>query len=264
VTPSQIDGICSGKVRVEVKHAAGKFIKDLVLAKDEAISLDCPIRPTLAFLGVETETAAGERHREEAEQKILENLVGLTSVNLIAAPSEAVRRVLAREEATRASLLPGAGTEGDLVRRLGERLAEALEVQGFLVGLLPEERLQRTARLYLLAAGNTRAEVMEVVFAESASYLHALERLDRQFSSSRTWSGLITVDTRLFDAVPVLRVVGGSPAAVAGRPGGSRRRAARAPDGGHPGRPRGQEAPGHLVRAREGRLGSPHGGPGAR
>jgi tetratricopeptide (TPR) repeat protein len=216
VTPAQIVGICSGKVRVEVKHAAGKFIKDLVLAKDEAVSLDCPIRPTLAFLGVETESVGAERHREEAEEKILENLEGLTSVNLIAAPQEAVRRVLAREEATRASLLPGGGTEGDLVRRLGERLAEALEVQGFLVGVLPEERLQRTARLYLLAAGNTTAEMMEVVFAESASYLHALKRLDRQFSSRRTWSGLITVDTRLFDAVPVLRVVGGSPAAVAG------------------------------------------------
>ena len=59
VTPAQIDGICSGKVRVEVKHAAGKFIKDLVLDKDEAISLDCPIRPTLAFLGVEAASAAG-------------------------------------------------------------------------------------------------------------------------------------------------------------------------------------------------------------
>jgi tetratricopeptide (TPR) repeat protein len=217
VTPSQVDGICSGRVRVEVKHAAGKFIKSLELAKDEAISLDCPIRPTLAFLGVEAETTAGDRHREEAEQKIFENLdAGLTSVNLITAPQEAVDRVLAREEASRSSLLPGSGSDGDLVRRLGERLAEALEVQGFLVGSLPEERLQRTARLYLLAAGSTRAEVMNVVYGESASYLQVLERLDRRFSSSRTWSGLITVDTRLFEAVPVLRVVGGSPAAVAG------------------------------------------------
>jgi tetratricopeptide (TPR) repeat protein len=217
VTPSQIDGICSGRVRVEVKHAAGKFIKSLELAKDEAVSLDCPIRPTLAFLGVEAETTAGDRYREEAEEKIFENLdAGLTSVNLIAAPREAVDRVLAREEASRTSLLPGSGSDGDIVRRLSERLAEALEVQGFVVGVLPEERLQRTARLYLLAAGNTTAEVMDVIFGESASYLQVMGRLDRQFSSSRTWSGLITVDTRLFEAVPVLRVVGGSPAAVAG------------------------------------------------
>src|SRR5262245_37414738 len=37
VTPAEIEGICSGRVRVEVKHAAGKFIKDLQLGKDEAV-----------------------------------------------------------------------------------------------------------------------------------------------------------------------------------------------------------------------------------
>jgi tetratricopeptide (TPR) repeat protein len=216
VTPAQIDGICSGEVRVEVKHAAGKFIAELALPKDEAISLDCPIRPTLAFLGAEAESASGERHRHEAEKKIFENLSRLTSVNLIRAPREAVDRVLEQEETSRAGLLPGSGNGPDLVRRVGERLAAALEVQGFVVALLPEERLQRSARLYLLAAGSTTAESMDVVFAESASYLDVLAKMDRPFTSERTWSGLITVDTLLFDGPPVLRVVGGSPAAAAG------------------------------------------------
>ncbi len=216
VTPSQVDGICAGEVRVEVKHAAGKFITELVLPKDEAISLDCPIRPTLAFLGVEAESTTGERHRQEAEKKIFENLSQLTSVNLIRAPREAVDRVLEQEETTRTGLLPGSGSGPDLVRRVSERLAAALEVQGFVVGLLPEEQLQRSARLYLLAAGSTTAEDMDVVFGESASYLEALERLDRRFRSERTWSGLITVDTLLFGGPPVLRVVSGSPAATAG------------------------------------------------
>ena len=216
VTPSQVDGICSGEVRVEVKHAAGKFITELVLPKDEAISLDCPIRPTLAFLGVEAESVSGERHRQEAETRIWENLSPLTSVNWIRAPREAVERVLDLEETTRAGLLPSSGAEPDLVRRVSDRLAAALEVQGFIVGLLPEERLQRSARLYLLAAGSTTAEDMDVVFGESASYLDALEKLDRRFTSERTWSGLITVDTLLFEGAPVLRVVAGSPAASAG------------------------------------------------
>jgi hypothetical protein len=43
--------VCSGKHRIEVKHTSGKFIQDIVVAKDESVTLDCPIRPSLAYLG---------------------------------------------------------------------------------------------------------------------------------------------------------------------------------------------------------------------
>ncbi len=216
VTPAQIDGICSGRVRVEVKHAAGKFIKDLDLQKDEAISLDCPIRPTLAFLGVEAESAAGQRVLADAEEKLGRNLTRLASLNFISAPREAVDRLLEQDKLTRRSLLPGSGTDGDLVRKATDRLASTLEVQGFLLAVLPDERLQRTARLYLLAAGNTTAEALDVQFAETAAYTALLDRLDARFASERPWSGLVTVDTLLHDGVPVLRVAPGSPAVQAG------------------------------------------------
>jgi tetratricopeptide (TPR) repeat protein len=215
VTPAQIDGICSGRVRIEVKHAAGKFIKDVVLAKDEAVTLDCPIRPTLAFLGVEAAGASGERYLADADEKIRENLQRLTTLNFIAAPRDAVDRILAQDGVKRASLLPGAA-DADLVRKVTERLGAALEVQGFLIAVLPEERLQRTAQLDLLAAGNTSAETIEVAFAENAAYTGVLARLDPRFASERPWSGLITVDTLLSEGLPVLRVVAESPAAQAG------------------------------------------------
>jgi tetratricopeptide (TPR) repeat protein len=217
VTPAQIDRICSGKVRVEVKHStAGKFIKDLVLNKDDAISLDCPIRPTLAFLGVEAASAGGQRFVAEADEKIRQNLSRLTSLNFIPAPREAVDRILQQEKVTRLGLLPGA-TDPDVVRKATERLAEALEAQGFLVAVLPEERLQRTARLHLLAAGNTTAEAVDVTnFGEGAAYTGPLARLDAPFASERPWTGLVTVDTLLMEGIPALRVVAGSPAAQAG------------------------------------------------
>jgi tetratricopeptide (TPR) repeat protein len=218
VTPAEIGGICTGKVRVEVKHAAGKFIKDLVLGKDEAVSLDCPIRPTLAFLGVVAETPAGERNLADAEDRIRENLARMSSLNFIPAPREVVDRILEQEKVTRKSLVPGAGTDGDLVRKVTEKLAVALdEVQGFLLAVLPEERLQRTANLNLLAAGNVVADAWPVTFAEAASYGPFLARVDQKVTSYRPWSGIITVDTQLFsDGVPVLRIVPGSPAAEAG------------------------------------------------
>jgi len=114
--------------------------------------------------------------------------------------------------------VPGAGTDADLVKKVTDRLAGPLEVQGFLVAVLPEERLQKSAFLYLLAAGNAVAEPWPVTsFAESASYGPFLAKVDQKVTSYRPWSGLITVDTQLFpDGVPVLRVVSGSPAAQAG------------------------------------------------
>jgi len=216
VTPAQIDAICSGKVRVEVKHAAGKYIKDLVLGKDEATSLDCPIRPTLAFLGVEAASPAAQGSRTDAEERIHQNLSRLTSLNFITAPREAVDRIFEQEKLTRAGLLPGQGADPDVVRRVTNRLAAALEVQGFLIGVLQEERLQQKARLYVLAAGSTSAEPADVVFNESASYAPLLDKLDFSFAPVRPWSGLITVDTLLHPGPVVLRFVPGSPAASAG------------------------------------------------
>jgi tetratricopeptide (TPR) repeat protein len=217
VTPAQIDGICSGRVRVEVKHEAGRFIKDLVLEKDEAVSLDCPIRPTLAFLGVEAASAAGVRNLADAEEKIQTNLRDrLVSLNFIPAPREAVDRMLEQERLTRQGLLPEAGTDPDLVRKVTDRMATALEVQGFLLAVLIDERLQRTARLHLLAAGSTRAESIDVLFGDAPAYAPLVAKLDAVFASERPWSGLVTVDTLQHEGVPVLRVVPGSPAAQAG------------------------------------------------
>jgi tetratricopeptide (TPR) repeat protein len=216
VTPAEIPGICSGKVRIEVKHAAGKYIKDLLLEKDEAVSLDCPIRPTLAFLGVEATGSAGVRYLADADEKIQANLARLASLNFIAAPREAVDRMLEQERLTRQGLLPGSGTDPDLVRKVTDRMATALEVQGFLLAVLTEERLRPTARLHLLAAGNTTADSADIAFGEGPAYAPLLERLDAVFASERPWSGLVTVDTLLHDGVPVLRVVPASPAAQAG------------------------------------------------
>ena len=52
--------------------------------------------------------------------------------------------------------MPGRGhRRRTSIRKVTEKLAAALEVQGFLIAVLPEEKLQRTAVLHLLAAGNT-------------------------------------------------------------------------------------------------------------
>ncbi len=217
LTPAEIPGVCSGKIHLEVKHStAGKFIKDFTLGKDESLTLDCPIRPSLAFLGSVADTPAGERVLADADEKIRENLQKITSLNFIVPPRESVDRVLDGEKVTRKALVAGAGVDPDVVLKVTEKLALALDVQGFLVAVLPEAQLQRTAVLYLLAAGNAVAEPGEVNFAEAASYLRFVSKIDQRATVYRPWSGLITVDTLLHEGVPVLRAVPGSPAAQAG------------------------------------------------
>jgi tetratricopeptide (TPR) repeat protein len=216
VTPADLDAVCSGRIRLEVKHQAGKFIQDLTLGKDEALSLDCPIRPSLAYLGVVADTPSGERVLADADEKLRQNLQKITTLNFIPAPRETVDRILEAEHVTRRGLVPSAGTDADVIRKVTEKLAQALEVQGVLIAVLPEERLQRTAVLYLLAEGNAVAEPFDVTFAESASYLRFLSKIDQKLLTYKPWSGIISVDTLLHEGVPVLRVVPGSPAAASG------------------------------------------------
>jgi len=95
-------------------------------------------------------------------------------------------------------------------------MAAALEVQGFLLAVLPEERLQRTASLHLLAAGNTVSDRLDVAFNEAASYLRFLSVVDQKAAVYHPWTGIVTVDTLLHEGVPILRVAAGGPGAQAG------------------------------------------------
>jgi tetratricopeptide (TPR) repeat protein len=223
-TPREIEGVCAGRHRLEVKHQAGKFLQDLVLGRNESVTIDCPIRPTLAFLGVVAEGPNGERALPEASELLASHLAKIRSLNFISAPRETVNRLLQAESLSLKSLVVGATRDTDdadsgrkgSVRKVTEKLAAQLEVQGFLVAVLPEQRVTQTAVLHLLAAANAEPDSWDVAFAESLSYTRFLSAVDQRAVQYKPWTGLITVDTRQHEGVPVLRVVPGSPAALAG------------------------------------------------
>jgi len=215
-TPRELARVCSGPHRLEAKHASGKFIQDIVLARDETLSLDCPIRPSLAFVGAVAEASRGERLLPEVEERVAQNLARIRSLNFIPARRETLDRVLAEERLTRRDLVPGLGVQPDVLRRVTEKLAAALEVQGFLMALVPDERLQRTAVLHVLAAGNTVSDTWSVTFSEASSYLRFVAAMDRKATVYQPWTGLVTIDTQLHEGVPIVRIVPGSPAERAG------------------------------------------------
>lgn len=215
-TPRTLEGVCSGRHRLEVKHASGKFVQDVVVGRGESVSLDCPIRPSLAFLGVVAASPAGERLVQEVQERLAQNLEKIKSLNFVTPPHAQVERLLAAERVGLKDVIPGPTSDADVIRRVTEKLAGALEVQGFLIALLPDERLQHTALLHLLAAGNAVSDSWAVTFSEAASYLRFTSAVDQRARVYRPWSGLITVDTLTHEGVPVLRVVPGSPAEQAG------------------------------------------------
>ena len=227
-TPKELE-LCTGRHRLEVKHGTegkiiGKFVQDIVLARNESLAIDCPIRPTLAFLGVVADGPNGERALAEATEQITANLAKIRSLNFVTAPRDAVNRVLQADSLTLKNLVIGSGKPDDeadtlrrsAVRKVTERLAGQLEVQGFLVAVLPEQKVTQMAVLYLLAANNAVPDPIEVQFSDSVYYTRFLSAVDQRVTLDKPWSGLITVDTLLHDGVPVLRVVPASPAAVAG------------------------------------------------
>ena len=227
-TPREIEGICAGRHRLEVKHTAGKFVQDITLARNESLAIDCPIRPTLAFLGVVAEGPNGERALPEAAEALSANLAKIRTLNFISAPRDTVNRLLQAEALTLKSLVVGAGDSEDVdatrkaaVRKATDKLASQLEVQGFLVAVLPEQRVIQTAVLHLLAAANAVPDSWDVAYGEPVSYTRFLAAVDQKATQYRPWTGLITVDTRLHDGVPVLRVVPTSPAALGGVEPGS-------------------------------------------
>ena len=227
--PREIDGICAGRHRVEVKHLGGegqlvgKFVQDITLARNESLTLDCPIRPTVAFLGVVAEGPNAERALPDAAEHLAANLTKIRTLNFISAPRDTVNRLLQAEGLTLKSLVMGGerDDEADIARRAAvrkatEKLAAQLEVQGFLVAVLPEQKVIQAAILHLLAAGNAESDQSQVLYAESVSYVRFVGSVDQKATQFRPWTGLVTVDTRLHEGVPVLRVVPGSPAALAG------------------------------------------------
>ena len=142
-TPRELERVCSGKHRLEVKHASGKFIQDIVLARNEALSLDCPIRPSLAYLGVVAESAAGERVAPEVEEKLLQNLGKLTTLNFIPAPRETADRLLERGQ--RRFLLPGG--------RIGARNADAMIAIAHKIDIADLEQFDRRHGLQRIHGG---------------------------------------------------------------------------------------------------------------
>ena len=213
VAPKTLRSVCAGLRRVEVRHAAGRFVQDVDLKARATVELAAQIRPTLAFLGVVADGPSGERSLASMESRLARVAsTTIKAMNFLKADGALVERTLSAERLNLADLLPPGKPDPALVRRVFERLAAALEVQGFLVGRIPEEQLSRSASLHVYAAGSVVPDSASVVIEDDSSYARFFAAFEKKVPLRAPWSGLVTVDTLLHEGPVVLRVVPGSPA----------------------------------------------------
>ncbi len=213
VAPKTLRSVCAGIRRVEVRHAAGRFVQDVDLKARATVELKAQIRPTLAFLGVVADGPSGERNLASMEGRLARVASAtIRAMNFLRADSAVVEKTLSAERLKLVDVLPPGKADPALVRRVFEKLAAVLEVQGFLVGRIPEEQLARSAALHVFAAGSVVPDSAAVVMEDDSSYARFFAAFEKKLPLRAAWSGLVTVDTLLYEGPVVLRVVPGSPA----------------------------------------------------
>ncbi|MEO6401290.1 MAG: PEGA domain-containing protein, partial [Vicinamibacteria bacterium] len=213
VAPKILRSVCAGLRRVEVRHAAGRFVQDVDLKARATVELQAQIRPTLAFLGVVADGPTAERNVATMESRVSRiAAASVKGMNFLKADRAVVEKALTAERLKLADLVPPAKPDPAVVRRVFERMAAQLEVQGFLIGRIPEEQLSRSAMLHVFAAGSIVPDSAAIVIEDEASYVKFFTTFEKKAPIRAAWSGLVTLDTLLHEGPVVLRVVPGSPA----------------------------------------------------
>ena len=216
-TPLQIDKVCSGPHRLEVKHATGKYVEDIDVAADEALTFECRIRPTLAVLGVAADDDIPERDLADIRQKLDEELRNLDRMNLVFADPAIVKAQLGAYglEAFIPSMQSSELTP-ERIRELSEKLGEELEVEALLVGFVPAQRLTKDVVLHFLAVGSSAPDTYSLNYLDPQALPLFLRELSAPTKLHGSWAGLLAVDTKLHAGPVVLSVEAGGPAEQSG------------------------------------------------
>ena len=219
-TPLDLSRVCSGPHHVEVKHPTGKYVEDIDLGRDEDLSLECPIRPSLAFFGIAAEPGVSNRDLEDVRSNVTSELQKLTAMNLIQVSTEQAIELLGRDGLMTFVSEDVAGelsrADPDVVRDLSDKVGESLEVEALLVGYLPAQKLTKDVVFNLLATGSTAPDTYALNYLDRAAMPAFVALLSSTTPIHGSWIGLQSVDTHLSKGPTVLKIGPNGPAAQAG------------------------------------------------
>ena len=216
-TPLELNRVCSGDHRLEVKHPTGKYVEDISVGADESLSFECPIRPTLAVVDLIADDGVPARDLEDMRQKLTAELRNLSVMNVVFPDADAVNRIIGGGGAR--SLVPALApttATPEHIREASEKLGKALEVEAILLGHVPAQRLTKDVVLHFLAVGSPAPDRYALNYLDRDALPAFVEKLSMPTKLHGSWIGLTTVDTRLTEGPIVLAVDSGGPAAKAG------------------------------------------------
>ncbi|MGH9324791.1 MAG: PEGA domain-containing protein [Vicinamibacteria bacterium] len=216
-TPLELDRVCSGGHRLEVKHPTGKYVEDITVGADESLSFECPIRPTLAVLGFIAADGVPSRDLDDIQKKLGSELRGLSVMNVVFPEPGSIDALIGGGGVR--SLLPSLAPESatpDHIRETSQKLGKALEVEAFLLGYVPAQRLTKDVVLHLLAVGSPAPDGYSLNYLDREALPAFVQRLSTPTKLFGSWIGLGSVDTRITEGPIVLAVDSDGPAARAG------------------------------------------------
>lgn len=217
-TPLQLNRVCSGDHRLEVKHATGKYVEDISVGPNESLSFECPIRPTLAVLGLIADDGVPARDLDDIREKLGSELRRLQVMNVVFSDRKQLDSIIGAAPGIRLLVPALAGTAAtpERIREVSEKLGKALEVEAILIGYVPAQRLTKDVVMHFLAVGSTAPDRYSLNYLDREALPGFVERLSTPTRLYGSWIGLTAVDTRLYEGPIVLSLDADGPAARAG------------------------------------------------
>ena len=207
-----IDGVCSGDRVVEIRHDGGKCRSDVEVSAGQTLDVDCPLRPTIVFLGVTGEDGVRSRVVQDIETKVLENIRDQDRYYVVS-----MGELEGALDSSVHDLLLGSPSAFPSQRllELSEAIGEKYQVQALLAAYVREQDFVKDVEFRLLAVGSASPDMISINYIQGLPDF--VTRLTEPLSLFGTRIGIDAIDTLSGGTNPVvLYVHRDSPATDAG------------------------------------------------
>jgi tetratricopeptide (TPR) repeat protein len=223
--PVTADDICEGPHTVEVRSAAGRYVKRLDIRTGETVPLQGAVRPAVAVLSTTglPEGLRGGPDLRLAVERVFQNA---RTVTVYAAPQDQVDQALTREKLSPAWLSfdtakrpigdAAANITAAARRDLSARMTRNLDVQAIASVTVPSREDRSALLVTFLAAGSGEPDTIRIALDDPDSVARAINRLDSTPAFFHPSAAMQVADVLDVVGAVVISVDPAGPAATAG------------------------------------------------